>query len=211
MPPTRTSSASQGKRPRPPFNPPRPRKDGASAAPRSHTAVTSRQAKAQQGKKTGLEMRDYHRARMAKEKAAAKKGASITVSSDEESENEAEQDPVSEEDAPSSDDNTTHSIRREGPATTKQPAKSNQIDENKPPPIPQKLLTRLLYDSFEDKNMKIGREAMNCFSKYMETFVREALARAVYERQDADGTLGGDGFLQVEDLEKLAPQLLLDF
>lgn len=63
----------------------------------------------------------------------------------------------------------------------------------------------------------------------METFVREAIARAAYER---GGEGRGDGFLevcvsdgrwewgedeglmrfsQVEDLEKLAPQLVLDF
>lgn len=99
-----------------------------------------------------------------------------------------------------------HTARQGG-----EPPADDGSDENKPPPIPQKLLTRLLYESFEDKNMKIGREALNVFGKYMETFVREALARAIYERQDADGAMGGDGFLQVEDLEKLAPQLLLDF
>lgn len=68
------------------------------------------------------------------------------------------------------------------------------------PAIPQKLLTRLLYEGFEDKNMKIGKEAMTLVSKYMETFVREALARAVYEREEAEAEIGkgtGDGFLQV--------------
>ena len=50
----------------------------------------------------------------------------------------------------------------------------------------------------------------------METFVREAIARAAFERQEPaqpKGTKGmvGDDFLEVEDLEKLAPQLLLDF
>lgn len=69
----------------------------------------------------------------------------------------------------------------------------------------------------------------------METFVREALARAAFERSEASGEGRardflevrqvlrsamrgrglGDGKLigvgQVEDLEKLAPQLLLDF
>lgn len=86
------------------------------------------------------------------------------------------------------------------------------IDEG-PPPIPQKLLTRLLYEGFEDKNVKIGREAMNVYGKYIETFVREALARAIYEREDADkeGGVLMDGFVQVEDLERITPQLLLDF
>ena len=53
--------------------------------------------------------------------------------------------------------------------------------------------------------------------KYVEVFVREAIARCAFERQekekgDEDGDLrGGDGWLEVEDLEKSAPQLVLDF
>lgn len=53
---------------------------------------------------------------------------------------------------------------------------------------------------------------MNLVGKYMEIFVREAFARAKNERETS--VKGGgisDGFLQVEDLEKLAPQLVLDF
>lgn len=44
----------------------------------------------------------------------------------------------------------------------------------------------------------------------METFVREALARAAYESAKAEGGATKD-FLEAEDLEKLAPQLLMDF
>jgi hypothetical protein len=77
---------------------------------------------------------------------------------------------------------------------------SRPKDTDTTTPIPQKLLTRLLYESFEDKNMKIAKEAMSVVDKYMETFVREALARAIYEREEADAELvkgTGDGFLQV--------------
>ena len=82
-----------------------------------------------------------------------------------------------------------------------------------PPPIPQKLLTRLLYEGFEDKGVRVGREAMAVYGKYVETFVREALARAIFEREDAgkEGDAVGDGFVQVEDLERITPQLVLDF
>ena len=47
----------------------------------------------------------------------------------------------------------------------------------------------------------------------MEIFVREAMARAAFIRVDIEEKRGGqgDGFLEVEDLEVLAPQLLLDF
>ncbi|KAI9755483.1 MAG: hypothetical protein M4579_004274 [Chaenotheca gracillima] len=95
------------------------------------------------------------------------------------------------------------------------------------PSIPPQLLTRLLHDFFEDDSgqatgkgkMKVSREANALVGKYMETFVREALARAAFEREKEDEEAGGGGrggrmrdrFLEVEDLEKLAPQLLLDF
>ena len=71
--------------------------------------------------------------------------------------------------------------------------------------------------------MRIGKEAMCVVEMYMDTFVREALARAVFEKGGSDGNNGegGDegvdgngtanGFLDVEDLERIAPQLLLDF
>ncbi|KAF2277284.1 uncharacterized protein EI97DRAFT_375665 [Westerdykella ornata] len=81
-------------------------------------------------------------------------------------------------------------------------------------PIPEKLLGRLLQEGFEDENTKIHRGAMELTAKYMDIFVREALSRAVHERREADKARGGQSgtvFLQVEDLEKLAPQLVLDF
>ncbi|OBT56400.1 hypothetical protein VE04_03366 [Pseudogymnoascus sp. 24MN13] len=74
--------------------------------------------------------------------------------------------------------------------------------------IPPALLTTLLTEFFADERTRISRGADKAVGKYMETFVREAIARAAYER-GGDGK--GDGFLEVEDLEKLAPQLVLDF
>jgi hypothetical protein len=81
-----------------------------------------------------------------------------------------------------------------------------------PSPIPAPLLARLLYENFEDPNTQIQKGAMNLVEKYMEIFVREAFARAKNERELSVRAGGiSDGFLQVEDLEKLAPQLVLDF
>lgn len=46
--------------------------------------------------------------------------------------------------------------------------------------------------------MKIGREANTLVGKYLDTFVREAIARAAFERNQADEATGtGDGFLEV--------------
>lgn len=81
-----------------------------------------------------------------------------------------------------------------------------------PSPIPAPLLARLLYENFEDPDTQIQKGAMELVGKYMEIFVREAFARAKKERERGvrDGGVADD-FLQVEDLEKLAPQLVLDF
>ena len=78
-------------------------------------------------------------------------------------------------------------------------------------PIPAPLLARLLHENFEDPNTQIQKGAMTLTGRYMEIFVREALARAKHERARSARNDGiSDGFLQVEDLERLAPQLVLD-
>jgi hypothetical protein len=86
------------------------------------------------------------------------------------------------------------------------------------PAIPPKLLTRLLTHHFQDPKTKLAKDADGAVAKYVDVFVREALARAAYERSGTgrEGRGGGgggvsDGFLEVEDLEKMAPQLVLDF
>ncbi|KAL8665379.1 MAG: hypothetical protein Q9202_002272 [Teloschistes flavicans] len=85
------------------------------------------------------------------------------------------------------------------------------------PLIPPALITRLLQHHLEKtadgEPMRIGKDANKVVGKYLETFVREAIARANSERTQAEDEAGvkGDGFLEVENLERLAPQLLLDF
>lgn len=64
--------------------------------------------------------------------------------------------------------------------------------------------------------MRISKRADAALHMYMDVFVREAIARAKWERENVGvegaggGGFGGE-FLEVEDLEKLAPQLVLDF
>lgn len=60
---------------------------------------------------------------------------------------------------------------------------------------------------------------MALFVKYVDTFAAEAVARALAERgemvekMEKEGKSNeiGDDFLQVVDLERLAPGLLMDF
>jgi hypothetical protein len=76
----------------------------------------------------------------------------------------------------------------------------------------------MLHHNFRDKDrMRITTDAKEVLGKYVEVFVREAIARSAYESQgngldDADeGMRRADGFLEVEDLEKTGVQLVLDF
>ncbi|KAK2016868.1 hypothetical protein LZ32DRAFT_614762 [Colletotrichum eremochloae] len=81
-----------------------------------------------------------------------------------------------------------------------------QDDEDADAPentIPPELLTRLLHEFFEKDDTRLSKDANAAAGKYMDIFVREAIARCVHERPG--------GFLEVEDLEKIAPQLLMDF
>lgn len=69
------------------------------------------------------------------------------------------------------------------------------------PKIPPKLLTRLLHEHFQNDKTKIAKDANNVVAKYIDVFVREAIARAAFERAETNGNAGGrsvgDGFLEV--------------
>ncbi|KAL7272468.1 hypothetical protein RUND412_004722 [Rhizina undulata] len=82
--------------------------------------------------------------------------------------------------------------------------------------VPVQLLQRIVQEFMEDKKKtRISQPAINAVGEYTKTFIREAIwrAAAIRKEDDADPTakMGGSLFLEVEDLEKLAPQLLLDF
>lgn len=91
--------------------------------------------------------------------------------------------------------------------------------------IPRDLLSVLLHEMFKSSEdthdtereeskgttkrgqIRITKQAVDAVGKYLDTFVKEAVARAACE----DLERGGSGVLEVEDLERLAPQLILDF
>ena len=75
---------------------------------------------------------------------------------------------------------------------------NNTTLQDVPLTIPPELLTTLLRHHFEDKRMRIGKDAKAVIGKYMETFVREAIARAAFERSEATSGYGrGRDFLEV--------------
>jgi hypothetical protein len=179
--PPKNANTNSTRRGGPQFKPPRPVKAPAQAS------AAAKRAPAGAAKKA---------ATSATRPAAVQRATEI-ISSDEEDE-EDKQDELDDdvmEDAPS-------------PARNTRPPPVLSTDN----PIPAPLLARLLYENFEDPNTQIQKGAMNLVGKYMEIFVREAFARAKNERELSVKAGGiSDGFLQVEDLEKLAPQLVLDF
>lgn len=110
-----------------------------------------------------------------------------------------------------------------------------EVDEDDEEEVPEKgippdLLTRILHEFFDKDGTRITKDANNAMAKYMDIFVKEAIARAAAER--TGGFLEVSEFPQacdtiqdqiqyqksnrrfargqVEDLEKIAPQLLLD-
>lgn len=71
------------------------------------------------------------------------------------------------------------------------------MDDPDRPSIPPALLTTLLHQFMSDE-MRISKGADKAVGKYMETFVREAVARAAFERA-GEKELGG-GFMEVSFL-----------
>lgn len=62
-------------------------------------------------------------------------------------------------------------------------------DEETKKTIPPELLTRILHEFFEKDGTRISKDANKAVAKYMDIFVREAIARTAVERES--------GFLEV--------------
>ena len=134
-------------------------------------------------------------------KSAPAKSKRPSFIADEASASEDEDDEEEEED----DDDIIPSIE------TPQDDESSDLEalprstQGPSPTIPPALLTKLLHHHFQDESMRIGKEANGVVGKYMETFVREAIARAAFERSEAEGGEGRGGwqggFLEVSDFD----------
>jgi centromere protein X len=119
------------------------------------------------------------------------------------------------EDESSKGESDSPSAQQSAPTARRQSANTERdaqaAAEQQSPLIPALLLTRICQENFHHPDTKLGKEARMLLGKYMDTFVREALARAKHEMDQKKGAARTRDFLEVEDLEKLAPQLLLDF
>ncbi|KAK5684872.1 hypothetical protein LTS10_002947 [Elasticomyces elasticus] len=110
----------------------------------------------------------------------------------------------------SSDDEPRHSSPP--PAIDEPPAPTQLSD---PTQIPQPLLIRLLHEHFANKDTKIDKHAVQIVQKYLEVFMRETIARTAMQKKElaekGEVDAADAGWLELEDLERVAPGMILDF
>ena len=68
------------------------------------------------------------------------------------------------------------------------------------------LLSKIMLMSFKDKKTKISQEGLQLLAEFLKLFVAEATARSETQAQSEGVTA-----VEVDHLEKILPQLLLDF
>ena len=91
-----------------------------------------------------------------------------------------------------------NSSRQSRPSQSQSEPEPEAQNAEQPPAIPAELLTTLLHEFFTDDRTRISKAANEAVEKYMETFVKEAIVRAAYERRQVAGSGGGVGeFLEV--------------
>ncbi|KIW54887.1 hypothetical protein PV05_07218 [Exophiala xenobiotica] len=85
------------------------------------------------------------------------------------------------------------------------------------PAITLPLIHRIMHTQFNDpEKTKIKPDAKVLVGKYIEIFVKEGIRRCVDEKKEHEKSGGGgahvdSGWLELEDLERVATQLCMDF
>ena len=93
---------------------------------------------------------------------------------------------------------------------------SNPSDSEFPVPLP--LIHHIMQSQFaKPDKTSLSKDALGLLGKYVEAFVREGIHRCALDRAEREKAGGGtgdasdSGWLEVEDLERVAVQLCLDF
>ncbi|KAM0282939.1 hypothetical protein ACHAQH_002750 [Verticillium albo-atrum] len=107
--------------------------------------------------------------------------------------------------ASSNDDAANHRREAEIIDSDEEPTRRQAEPQEEEPEktIPPGLVANLLKELFAREETRMTEGASRAAARYIDVFVREAIARCVHEREG--------GFLEVEDLEKISAQLLMDF
>lgn len=72
--------------------------------------------------------------------------------------------------------------------------------------IKEETIKKLLQSYFKEEKTRLSPEALKVFTKFVEVFIREGIGRSMIQAQNEDVNT-----VEVEHLEKILPQLLLDF
>ena len=72
--------------------------------------------------------------------------------------------------------------------------------------IKEETIKKLLQPHFKEEKSRLSPEALKVFTKFVELFIREGISRSMIQAQNEDVNT-----VEVEHLEKILPQLLLDF
>ena len=72
--------------------------------------------------------------------------------------------------------------------------------------IKEETIKKLLQSYFKEEKTRLSPEALKVFTKFVEVFTREGIGRSMIQAQSEDVNT-----VEVEHLEKILPQLLLDF
>ena len=187
-----------------------------SAAPkRKHSAIFNSRASS---KPTTSTSRKPGR----KSNASSRRGPASSSEAEDEEEDEADDDGDEEEDEDEDvdksieDDDDDDDDEAQSPSPTpsqasdpKPTTSSSSSSSNPPPSLPPKLLAKLLHhhlaSNADTKDMRIDKAAMSTLGRYIETFTREAIARAAFERGEENAkreergerVRAGDKFLEV--------------
>ncbi|XP_046856515.1 centromere protein X-like [Xenia sp. Carnegie-2017] len=67
-------------------------------------------------------------------------------------------------------------------------------------------INKLLHEHFKDKKTKLTEDALKLMAEFLRVFVAEGAARAGHQAKTESAAT-----VEIEHLEKILPQLLLDF
>lgn len=218
------------KRARPSFSPPRPgksksgkaatsttKKQKASTSTRkisngSHKRKASRQDESDDEEPE--ESEDEEEDVRSRSKSKKSKGVRSFIMDEASGSEDEEEEPEEEEDLDDDDPEASTFLSRRRDSASPEPdmmLAEIEVSPSTQSPIPEALIHKMLVHHFTKKDIKMSRDARDLVSKYVEVFVREAIMRSVFERQEKEKGAGGGVFLEVEDLERAAVQLCLDF
>lgn len=177
-----------------------PKKTTPTAAGRSNATKPARGGRASTSSTASTAARKRTTSTTAAKKTAAKEIFSIDSSPDEDEDQDMNDDDDDDDNQEGEQDDDDEGTGQGQQADSDDEEEDEEEDDRKR--IPPELLTRVLHEFFPSQGTRVTRNANEAVAKYMDIFVREAIARAAAERKGmflevCDTFLGGWGAVGV--------------